>query len=45
MVELPTEEIWRFKLSENNKIDLSKFKVHFEGNRRMGPHRIPYSDS
>ena len=31
MVELPTEEIWRFKLSENNKIDLSKFKVHFEG--------------
>ncbi len=31
MIELPTEEIWRFKLSEDNRIDLSKFKVHFEG--------------
>ena len=31
MVELPTEEIWRFKLLEDNKIDLNKFKVHFEG--------------
>ena len=31
MVELPTEEIWRFKLTEENKISINKFKVQFEG--------------
>lgn len=43
MVELPTEEIWRFKLTNDSKIILNKFKVEFEGLEEWEHKGVPIS--